>query len=137
MNSIWDFNHDIVVLTGANAQEFIRALTDRGQLRIVVVSEQIAEVHCSIERVVAWEQGREAPKPDATIVTIGGSLPLTEDQVATLTDSSFISPNYLQVATGPSDHSSATFEKIVGRGQGIHIAGVAMQLAHHFCREFC
>ena len=71
LNSIWDFNHDIVVLTGANAQEFIRALTDRGQLRIVVVSEQIAEVHGSIERVVAGEQGREAPKPYATIVTIG------------------------------------------------------------------
>ena len=35
--------------------------------------------------------------------------------MATLTDSSFISPNYLQVATGPSDHSSATFEKIVGQ----------------------
>ena len=109
LNSIWDFNQDIVVLTGANAQEFIRPLIDRGQLRIVVLSEQNAEDHSSIEKVSTAE------KVDATIVTIGSSLLLTDEQVSALSCSSPVSPNYLHVATGPIDQSSATFEKIVGQ----------------------
>lgn len=115
LGSTWDFNHDIVVLTGANAQEFIRPLTYRGQLRIVVVSEQIAGNRGGIEQVAVEQRGHLSPTLDATIVTIGGALPLTDDQVSALSNFSLVSPNYLHVSTGPADQSSTTFEKIVGQ----------------------
>lgn len=119
LNSIWDFNHDIVVLTGANAQDFIRPLTDRGQLRIVVVSEQIAEDHGGIEKVSVEQRGHVAPTAFATIVTIGSSLLLTDDQVAALSASSPISPNYLHLAAGLTEQPLKAFEKIVGQlGKG-------------------
>jgi len=71
---VWDFNHDIIVLWGPNAELLIAPLVDRGQAQIIVIIDGHTKAQAPVSH----------PVPDATVLYVDYGAPLTADQTAAL-----------------------------------------------------
>lgn len=72
--AVWDFNHDIIVLWGAEAELLVAPLVDRGQAQIIVITDGNTEGKAPV-----WN-----PSPEATVLHVDRSEPLTADQTDAL-----------------------------------------------------
>ena len=70
----WDFNHDIIVLSGLNAELFVAPLIDRGQAQIIVIVDADFNVEVNISK----------PTAHATVLYIKHGDLLSADQAAAL-----------------------------------------------------
>ena len=73
---VWDYNHDIVVLFGANAELFITPLLERGQSQVIVVLDD--------ETSPVGPGSISKPLPDATVLYVRHGDPLNTEQAAAL-----------------------------------------------------
>lgn len=100
----WDVNHDIVVLSGPKAEEFVAPLIARGQVQtIVVVEGRVSDdnvirkfpLHGLPDQVSA----DEASADEAVVLTVAGNAELNELQRAALR--SLEPPGFVSIPTDP------------------------------------
>lgn len=72
--AVWDFNHDIIVLWGANAELLVEPLADRGQAQIIVIRDGDREAITSVSN----------PAPETTVLYVERRELLSADQTAAL-----------------------------------------------------
>ena len=109
----WDFNHDIVVLSGLNAELFVAPLVERGQAQIIVIVGVDFNAEADILK----------PAAHATVLYIQHGSPLSADQAAALKK---VEPPLLHgISSGVDDQPLAELKRLARLVHKDHVVGAS------------
>lgn len=95
----WDVNHDIVVLSGPKAEEFVAPLIARGQVQIIVFVEEDVSDDDAIRKFPLHSLPDHASADEAVVLTVAGDAKLSELQRAALRR--LEPPGFVSIPTDP------------------------------------
>ena len=110
----WDFNHDIIVITGPNRERFVDAAIKRGQKQILLVSERDA-----IEEPVTYKLIPETNDTFTAILKVGPSNRLGAAHFSALKKTEL--PNFAHLPTGLNDDPFEGFDSLVAQTRAQYV----------------
>ena len=109
----WDFHHDIVVLSGLNAELFVAPLVERGQAQIIVIVGADSNTDAEIIK----------PAAHATVLYIQHGDPLSDDQAAALKK---VEPPLLHgISSGMDEQPLAELKRLARLVHKDHVVGAS------------
>lgn len=111
--SAWDFNNDIIVLSGVNAELFVSPLLERGQAQIIV----------SVDGHVKPKTSVSKPSPNCTVLFVEYGDPLNTEQVAALKK---VEPPLLHsISSGPDYQPLKELKRLARLVHKDHVIGAS------------
>ena len=110
LSNSWDYKHDIVVVTGKQAQQFVEPLASRGQRAIIVVHDADTKHMEVITRVPP--KSRESDGGSNTVVLHTDKTgQLSDEQLAALQSS--VLPHFIHIPSGLNESPFEGFEDLI------------------------
>ena len=107
----WDFNYDIIVLYGVDAELFVAPLLDRGQRQIIVIVDGDTNATAEVTN----------PVPDATVLHVQIGESLTSNQTAALQTTE--PPMLHNIVSGADSLPPKEFPRLARQVQKVHVVG--------------